>query len=360
MYIVAHIGADAFGGAERATVNLLAGLQDRGHRVLLLTPHDRVAEPATARGLRVQSLQLGGDLALHDAWRFSRVLVREAPDVVLLATWRKVWLGGLGARWAGVPRIVARVGLSTDLPSTAKYRDSVRRLIDAVVVNAEEYHEPFIAASGLDPSRVIAIPNGVRSPERRAEPGAVRRALGLPPEARVVGAVARLTQQKRLDRLISALAELPTDVHVVLAGDGKLRAELEAQAAELNVRERVHFLGHREDVGDVLDALDVFVLCSDKEGLASAMLEAMAAGVPVVCTPVSGVAEALASPPGEVAPGVVVGFETAQLAAALRDLLAEPERLRAMAAAGARRARERFGFDHMLDRYEAVLGMSGA
>jgi len=355
MYIVAHIGADAYGGAEKATVLLLAGLRARGHRVLLYSPHERVQRPAEAAGLEVRSLHLGGDIALHDTFRFAAALRRERPDVVLLATWRKVWLGGLGARLARVPGVVARVGLSTDLPTTAKYRLSVRRLIDAVVVNAAEYREPFIAAGGLDPARVVAIPNGVRVPERRAEPGSVRRSLGLAPDTKVVGAVARLTPQKRLDRLIAALAALPADVHCVLAGDGRSRAELEAQAAALGVRERVHFLGYRTDIGDVLDAFDVFVLCSDKEGFASAMLEAMAAGVPVVCTPVSGVAEALGTEPGEEAPGVVVDFDPGAIADALGRLLSDPDRRRAMGAAGARRARQRFDFEDMLDAYEAVL-----
>ena len=359
MYIVAHIGADAYGGAERATVNLLAGLQARGHRVLLLTPHQRVRDPAVARGLEVQSLHLGGDVALHDAWRFSRFLRRERPDVVLLATWRKIWLGGLGARLARVPRIVARVGLSTDLPESFKYRFTVRRLIDAVVVNAAEYHAPFVEVAGIDPSKVTAIPNGVQVPARRAEPGAVRRELGLPEGARVVGAVARLATQKRLDRLITAVASLSPDVHCVIAGDGKLRGELKALTRALEIEDRVHFLGHREDVGDVLDALDVFVLCSDKEGIANAMLEAMAAGVPVVCTPVSGAAHALETPEGETAPGVVVDFDAGSLAEALSRLLADPDRLRAMGAAGARRARERFDFDEMLDRYEAVFALGG-
>src|SRR5690606_8502813 len=127
----------------------------------------------------------------------------------------------------------------------------VRRLIDAVVVNAVEYRAPFIEAAEIDPARVTAIPNGVQIPRRRAEPGAVRRELGLPDEARVVGAVARLTTQKRLDRLITAVASLPPDVHCVLAGDGKLRGELKALARALEIEDRVHFLGHREDVGDV-------------------------------------------------------------------------------------------------------------
>jgi len=360
MYIIAHIGADAYGGAEKATVLLLAGLQGRGHRVLLLCPHERVTRPAAAMGLEVRPFRLGGDVALHDAWRFSRLLRRERPDAVLIGTWRKIWLAGLGARWAGVPRVVARIGLSTDLPETLKYRFSVRRLVDAVVVNAAAYREPFIAAGGLDPAKVTAIPNGVRVPERRGEPGAVRRSLGLGPEARVVGAVARLGTQKRLDRLLHAMTMLPEDVHCILAGDGKRRDELITLAGSLGLSDRVHFLGHRTDVGDVLEALDVFVLCSDKEGIANAMLEAMAAGVPVVCTPVSGVAEALETPAGEVAPGEIVGFDVESLAAAIRGLLDDPDRRRAMGAAAARRARERFDFDVMLDRYEAVLDPDAA
>src|SRR6185436_7512571 len=95
-------------------------------------------------------------------------------------------------------------------------------------------------------------------------------------------------------------------VRCLIAGDGPEREPLERLANELGIGARVTWLGHREVVGDVLDALDVFVVTSRVEGMSNAMLEALAAGVPVVSTRVSGAAEALAARAGRRAPGVLV------------------------------------------------------
>ena len=355
MFVVAHNGARIWGGAERATALLLAGLQARGHRVLLLCNAELVARHAGEMGVPTRIVPLGGDGMLPHALRLAAVLRRLRPDAFIVGTFRKLWLAALGAWLARVPRVVARVGLETDTPRSAKYRLALPRWVDAVVVNATRIRAAFDALPGLGPERVFVIHNGVVAPERRQAPGALRAQLGIAPDAPVVGAVARLAPQKRLDRLLRAVAALPAEVHCVVAGDGEERASLAALAGELGIAGRVHFLGHRDDTGDVLDALDVFVVSSEREGLSNAMLEALAAGVPVVSTAVSGADDALEPFADGIAPGVVVGGSDDDLASALRRLLGDAELRGRMAEAGRRRAAERFGFEGMLDRWEAVL-----
>lgn len=355
MYVVAHNGAHIWGGAERATALLLAGLTERGHHVLLLCNDARVATRAAEIGVPTRLLPLGGDIALTDAASLAGFLRRERPDVLLIATFKKMWLAALAGRLAGVRRIVVRVGLESDRPRSWKYRFVLRRWVSAVVVNAARMRGSFLALPGWDASCVVTIHNGVRTPPRRGAPGAVRSALGIPADAPVVGAVGRLARQKRYDRLLRALTLLAPETHCILAGDGPLRDELASLAAELGLQGRVHFLGQREDTGDVLDALDVFVLCSDQEGMSNAMLEALAAGVPVVSTPVSGADEALDPLPDRTLPGRVVPFEVEPLATALGELLGAPDLRARMAAAARARADERFSFDAMLDRWERVL-----
>ena len=356
MYVIAHNGAPEFGGAEIVTIALLDALRGRGHRVLLCCNNPLVAERAAASGVPAKLLPLGGDAALPHALRFARFLRGEAPDAVLLGTFRKLWLGGLGARLARVPWVATSVMLSTDTPRNVKYRVALRRFVDVVVLNAESMRAGFLAGDpGLDPRRILTIHTGVQTPERRSPRGTVRRTLNLPPGAQVVGAVTRLASQKRLDRLLHALATLPEHVHCVLAGDGEQRPLLEGLAEKLGVRARLHLLGWRTDIGDVLDALDVFVISSDREGMSGAMLEAMAAGVPIVSTRVSGAEEALATFPDGTAPGVIVGFDAAELADALRRLLSRQELRRAMAEAGVRRVRDHFSVERMIDRWERVL-----
>jgi hypothetical protein len=95
MFIVAHVGARVWGGAERAMARLLDGLQQRGHRVLLLCNDAVVADPAAALGLDARILPLGGDVAVHHAARLALELRRLKPDVLLVGMFKKVWLAGL-------------------------------------------------------------------------------------------------------------------------------------------------------------------------------------------------------------------------------------------------------------------------
>src|SRR5690606_864168 len=127
------------------------------------------------------------------------------------------------------------------------------------------------------------VPNGIAVRDSDATREQARAAFGVPTDAFAVGCVARLVKQKRLDRLIEAVASLDT-VHAVIAGDGYMRRPLEQLATALGCDGRVHFAGHVEDVARVHRALDAYVVASDQEGMSSGMLEAMAAGLPVVST----------------------------------------------------------------------------
>jgi glycosyltransferase involved in cell wall biosynthesis len=171
--------------------------------------------------------------------------------------------------------------------------------------------------------------------------------------------VARLATQKRLDLLVRAVARLE-GMYCVLAGDGPEHAALMDLAGRLGVAGRVKFVGHREAVGDVLGALDLFVITSHVEGMSNAMLEALAAGVPVVSTPVSGAAEALEPLADGRRPGVIVQANDAAVAAALSAALADRAGLAAMSEAARTRARERFAWPDKIARWEAVLTGSSA
>ena len=352
--IAAHNGAPEFGGAEIATALLLTGLRDRGHEVILFHNRDVVARGVARYGVQTRRGRLGGDVAVHHALRFALQLRRWRPDVLIVGTFRKLWLAALAARLAGVP-VVARIGLSTDVPRNIKYRFVFRRWVDAVVTNAEDlaaaYHGALPTAP---PPRIVTVHKGVEPPAETA-PGRTRRALDVPAGAPLIGGVGRLVEQKRFDRLLRAVALLPARVHCLVVGGGPLRAELESLAGRLGVAGRVRFTGHRDDVPEIMAALDLLVVSSDRESLANVMLEALAVGTPVVSTPVSGAAEALGPAPHGRAPGRVVEAEPAALAAAVEALLSDRDRLRELGRVARRRAERAFGKDRMLDAWEAVL-----
>lgn len=342
-YLIAHNGATIYGGCERWTVRTLAALQQRGRRVKLYCNHEIVAQQARAHGVPVQLAPLRGDLLFTDALRVAVLLRREQPDIVLFTTFKKIWLGGMAARLARVPRTVLRVGLSTDAPQRrAKYRIALR-WIDQVIVNAPDI-APLYPGSSF-------IPNGVATPQVTIARADFRAQLQLPTEAFVIGTVSRMSQQKRIDRLIDVLTQLPENVVVLIAGGGGRIRELQARAAERGVQHRMRFLGQRDDVGNVLNALDAFVSTSDREGMSHALLEAMAMGLPIVSTPVSGAGYALAEDAG-----MVTGeFTATAVAEAVGRVIASSELRARLGAAARARYQEQFTLERMVGAYERVL-----
>ena len=174
----------------------------------------------------------------------------------------------------------------------------------------------------------------------------MRAELGLTAEAPVALCVARLATPKRIDLLLDAWADVP-DAVLLLAGDGADRAALERQAAPLG--ERVRFLGERRDVGRLLSAADLVVLPSDREGLPMAVLEALAAGVPVVASAVGGIPQL-----GGDAVELVAPASADALAAGVRRVLDDADRRDALVSAGRELVDRRFSSARMQSDYVSV------
>jgi glycosyltransferase involved in cell wall biosynthesis len=166
--------------------------------------------------------------------------------------------------------------------------------------------------------------------------------------------VARFARQKNHALLVKAFAQGPAsrpNARLILVGDGVLRGELETQVTSLGLAGRVRFLGLRSDIPELLGASDVFVLSSDFEGNPLSVLEAMAAGLPIVSTAVGGVPSLLENGTS----GLLVQHgDAAGLSSAMESLLADRKLRQAMGAAAARRGRESFDVANMVHAYEEV------
>ncbi len=355
MRIIAHSGAPEWGGAEIALTDLLAGLAGRGHEVTLFANRSVVMERAQAKGIATRQVHLGGDIALHDAVLLSRALRVERPDALLVGTFGKLWLAALGARMAGGPRVVVRAGLSTDTPSSAKYRFVLKRWVDQVVFVSDGMRKSYVERLPELEDRFVTIYKGLPPQGERRSAEEARRALGLPVSGPLVGSVGRLVSKRRFDRLLEAMVFLPNDAHLAIAGEGPLRGALGQLAETLGLRDRVRFLGYCPDIGTVMEALDVLVITSDREGMAGVMLEAMSRGVPVVSTDVSGAREGLEPGPDGQPPGLVTGFAPPEIASGMNSIVYDRRVRDAMGKAASERYRERFSFEGMLDAWEAVL-----
>lgn len=181
-----------------------------------------------------------------------------------------------------------------------------------------------------------------------------REKLGLPPAALVIGAVARIDPVKGIRHIVEAFkllhAENP-NAHLLLAGDGEDRPELEKLSREYGISDRLHFLGHRTDIADLLHAMDIFALPSLNEGYGKAIVEAFCAGLPVVATRVGGIPALIKD--GET--GILVPpADPAALANAISRLLNDPALRQQLSAASLRRVSDDLSVEAMIRRHDEI------
>lgn len=210
---------------------------------------------------------------------------------------------------------------------------------------------------GADARRIAVVLNGIdagtfrRSRDRESS---ARASLGIAPDAFVIGSVGRLEPQKRFDLLMEAFVEFQRDVphaHLVIAGDGSLRATLESQRQQLHLARSCTLAGHVSDVIGFHHALDLFVQASDYEGTPNSVLEAMAMETPVVATEAGGTAELVID--GEHGRIVPIGRRDLLLAA-IREAWQNASATRAMADAARRRVESELSFESRLRRVEQI------
>jgi glycosyltransferase involved in cell wall biosynthesis len=338
------------GGAEEMVLNLVRHLPERFEpMVCCIHALGPIGEEIRASGTPMTVLGLKPGLRRPwDALRIQRFLRETRPQIVHTFLLTASLYGRLAAILAGVPIVI---GTEVNVYQHKRRRHAVaERLLmrgtDRVVASAEAVRQFYIGQVRADPSKVDVIYNAVdwaqlRTNMRRDE---MRVSLGIPRDRPVAGVIARLTEQKGHVHLFDALARTAelANVHLIVVGDGELREDLSRRVHALGISSRVHFLGARRDLGDLLHVMDLFVLPSLWEGLPLSLVLAMGAGVPVVATTVAGVPEVvedgrtgLLVPPGD----------AAALGRAMRRVVTDPALGRRLADAARAGVLPRFGVD---------------
>ena len=251
------------------------------------------------------------------------------------------------------------------------YRETLQlRLLEAIdkrvlrgfehvaAVSGEIFDE--LARHGIAPQRLSLITNGISTPRASADARKqIRELLALPPDAKLVVQIGRLTRSKRNDLLIAAAAKLAESdgVHVLFVGEGDQSKALAKQVAEMGLEKRVRFWGYREDIPQVLAAADLLALTSDKEGLPIVLLEAMALQCPIVSTSVGEIPRALRDgQDGWLVPPEDLGA----LTTAIRDALAQPQLAKQRAANAQQEFLRRFSREAMGKRYLEIYEQAWA
>jgi glycosyltransferase involved in cell wall biosynthesis len=383
-------GSDSGGGTKMSTLTLLQGLDPACYEnyVLLPAPSPRYDEPFRQAGARellylndpnhlvleFARLRSGQYLArypirlLAHIVRVRRVIRRYGIDVVHSHT--SSFLGAaLAAKLSGVPSIVhvREYGYRLSPLLNRAYQRLVVLVADRILCCAEFIEQGFVQA-GCPPRRVATVYNGVDLDVfRPGQDPRLRRELGVPEAHRVVGFVGRLAPRKGVEYFLGAAEQVlrhRTDVAFVVVGDNDAPAEQRYKAALFATASRsgppgaIRFLGARSDMAHVYASLDLLVFCSPQDMGPRVPLEAMAAGVPVVAASRGGAEEEVVD--GDT--GVRVPPEdTGAIARAILDLLARPERMRAMGVNARHRVERLFSQrQHVRRVADAYLDVAGS
>ncbi|MFH0965750.1 MAG: glycosyltransferase [Planctomycetota bacterium] len=344
-------------GTENQMTLLSTGLAERGRAVAVacLTRSGPLEGRLREVGITIEVLHKRGKLDFRAFARLFALVRRFRRGIIHTWLFTSNSYGRFAALLARAPRVVASER------SLDPWKGSIETGIDrafarvsrVIVANARAVKQALVSR-GVPADRIVVIPNGVRLPAADPEAAAALRKRFAPAGEPVIGYVGRISSEKRLDTLIEALhrlADLTPSPALLVVGDGPDRFRIESLAEDLIHERRAHFVGEVVDVADYYACMDLLVLPSRYEGLPNALIEAAAAGLPVVACDVGGVREVVSD--GE--SGLIVASEDPEaLAQAIRRLLENPALRAALGEAARRIASEKFSLDGMIRAYDGL------
>ncbi len=351
------------GGLERVVIDLARTQADAGHdvRVVCLFEEGLLAEELKRAGIAVHACGKRAGADRRALGRIRAHLASQRTQVLHTHNPAPHYYGAVAALLERTDRLVnTRHGMG-NAPFTIR-REILFRLAlagtDAVALVCRRAEGNFVRHRIVPRRKAAVVPNGIRThafaaPSPQARAGALR-ALGLDPGGFHVGIVGRLNPVKDHATLLRAMLPLAAAVpsaRLVVIGGGPLQASLEALAASLGIAPHVRFLGDRDDVAALLPALDAFALASISEGYSISLLEASAAGLPIVATDVGGNGEIVQD--GRTG-RLVPARDPESLGRALAELAADPGKRAAWGSAARAWALAEASIGTMADRYERL------
>lgn len=360
-HVVHVIGALRTGGAEKQLVNYLEA-SDRSafrHTVLCLTDRGEMADLVTALDIpvkvqRVRLRNLPRDLTALARWFRDENVAVVHTHMFSAAMWGR--LAGLKAQ---VPVLVTTEHGKENWKKW--WQSRLDRWLSGHtfrhIAVSEDVREIRMQRDGVPAERIVVVPNGVPIPGQVGDQAArnrVRREFGLAQNQPVMGSVGRMIAAKGYPVLLEALALARREIHELhwlQIGDGPDREDLKAQAAAMGLSGNITFAGRRTDIGDLLETMDVWVMSSIREGLPVALLEAMAAGKPIVATRVGGIPDAVEH---RVSALLAEEGDPASLAQAIVRLFQDPELAAKLSAAAQARASAAYSISAVADQIESI------
>lgn len=340
---------------------------ERGHHVLTIFSEAGFPADCLSRaGISTYVLPLPSVAGARQLPRVLRAVLAAKPEVMLIHGTRMNAFAAPLSRLAGIPSVCVVHGLD-EWRQTRPLWNALDRWYGRCnthrIAVSRAVQSMLIEQRIVPPEKVTFIPNAIEQSQVQAIPRMeARQRFGINHDDLVVVTVARLVPSKGHRDLMQAarllMSRFPS-LKLLFIGDGELRSSLTSQARTLGLADRVVFAGTIENVRGLLPAFDLFALPSLREGMSIALIEALAAGLPVVATSIPGISEVIS----DQQTGLLVRSENAQaLADAIERLLVDPGLRDRLASAGQSLARESYDIELMVDRYLDVLAraISGA
>ncbi len=317
------------GGAERALTQLVLNLNrdDWEPYVICLGPRAHLVQVLESAKVPVLCLNANGLLSLPRVlWQLTQHLRRIRPAILQTFLFHANLVGRIAARLAGVKTVVSGLRVAEHQLKWHGLFDRWTNWLVATNVCVSKGVADFSAeVVGLNPAKLVVIPNGVDADLFAQATPADMTSFEIPAGSRVLISIGRLERQKGFDVLLDAVASLnplPDDVYFVIVGDGPDSDNLRKQAERCHLTNRIRFPGRRDDVPNLLAASTALILSSRWEGMPNVVLEAMAAGLPVITTRVEGISELIHDGVNGL---IVAPDQPGELATAILRMLSQPD-----------------------------------
>ncbi|MBI5892856.1 MAG: glycosyltransferase family 4 protein [Deltaproteobacteria bacterium] len=345
-----------WGGQEIRVLTEAVELKKRGCRVIIACQSGSQLSKR-CRDAEIKAVEIGMNRSFSPSacFKIYKLIKQERVDIVNTHSSNDSWIASAAAKMAGIKIVRTR---HIDVPISNNPLNFIYRLPDKIITTSEAIKIRLIG-NGVQEGKIHCIPTGVDLCRFRPAAGRedLKRELGILNRYPVVTNVAVLRSWKGhsfLFRAVSDVIKYFSDAVFLIVGDGHQREALEGLIDELNIKSSVIMTGHRDDVQDILNITDLFVLSSTKyEGIPQALLQAMAANVPIVSTNVDGVKDIIKDmETGIIAEPSNPGSLSEKILYALRNI----DNIRTMADKSRRLAEGYYSLDKMVDRLEELYG----
>jgi glycosyltransferase involved in cell wall biosynthesis len=362
--MVAHVTWSLVaGGAETYALTIASHLDARKYRSAFCAVDQGGALEGEVRRRGFPCEILGRPPGIHPglAWRLFKLFRRWDVRVVHTHHFNQLLYSVLAAKLVGA-RII-HTEHSVEAYKRRRLRIALRLLslfCDAIIVIGDDGHDTLRKRIGIPRRKLRLVRAGVSVRHTREPRAQARAALGLTDDQPTAAIVARLSPEKNHMLLLSAfrrVSDRMPDARLLVVGDGTEREAVAREVSRLGLEPCVHLMGVRRDVQRILAASDLFVLCSDREGLPIAVLEAMAAGRPVLATAVGDIPTVIHD---GVSGRLIPSRDENALANAMAEMLANPARCVEMGASGRRFVEENFDVARMAGAFEALYSAGRA